>query len=374
MISRILENKISDAFTLKKAVVLLGARQVGKTTLLKNLIADFDNVRMINGDEPDSNEQLTNLTSSRLKLNFGDVKTIVIDEAQMIPDIGIILKRIIDYIKDVQLFVSGSSALELANSINEPLTGRKLEYNLFPISFQEMVNHTSLIEEKRLLPHRMIFGYYPEIVMSPGHEIQLLKNLAGSYLYKDILSFGTIKKPALLEKLLKALALQVGSEVSYNELSQMIGADKETVERYINLLEKAFIIFQLNALSRNARNEIKKGKKIFFYDCGIRNALIGNFQQFELRTDKGALWENFIISERVKKLSYDQFYGNYYFWRTFRQQEIDFIEEKDGMFSAYEFKLNPRKKTSFSKTFTEAYPIQELKTISPENVEEFLLD
>ncbi len=237
-----------DAFLLNKAVVLLGARQVGKTTLLKNLIAEFEDIKIINGDEPDSNEQLTNLTSTRLKSIFGDVKTIVIDEAQMIPDIGIILKRIVDYIEDVQLFVSGSSSLELANSINEPLTGRKLEYNLFPISFQEMVNYTSLTEEKRLLPHRMVFGYYPEIVTTPGHEIKLLKNLAGSYLYKDILSFGTIKKPALLDKLLKALALQIGSEVSYNELSQMIGADKETVERYINLLEKAFIIFQLNAL------------------------------------------------------------------------------------------------------------------------------
>ncbi|MDX1283678.1 MAG: ATP-binding protein [Draconibacterium sp.] len=373
MISRLLENNITEAFKLKKAVVLLGARQVGKTTLLKKLVRDFENTRIINGDQPDSNEQLSDLSSARLRLNFGDVKNLVIDEAQMIPDIGIILKRIVDYIPNIRIIVSGSSALELANSINEPLTGRKLEYNLFPVSFQEMVNHTSLTEEKRLIPHRLVYGYYPEIVTTPGHEIRLLKNLAGSYLYKDILSFGLIKKPVLLEKLLKALALQIGSEVSYNELSQVIGADKETVERYINLLEKAFIIFQLNALSRNARNEIKKGKKIYFYDIGIRNALIGNFQQFEMRTDKGALWENFIISERIKTLSYSEFYGSYYFWRTFRQQEIDFIEEKDGMFSAYEFKLNPKKKGRFSKTFTEAYSIRELKTISPDNIEEFLL-
>ena len=373
MISRNLENEIPAAIQLKKVVVLLGARQVGKTTLLKKLVTKYKYVKIINGDEPDSNEQLSDLTSDRLKVIFGTAKTVIIDEAQMIPDIGIILKRIVDYIEDVQLFVSGSSSLELANSINEPLTGRKIDFNIFPLSFQEMVNHTNLTEEKRLLPHRMVFGYYPEIVTTPGHEIKLLKNLAGSYLYKDILSFGTIKKPALLDKLLKALALQIGSEVSYNELSQMIGADKETVERYINLLEKAFIIFQLNALSRNVRNEIKKGKKIYFYDNGIRNALIGNFQQFEMRTDKGALWENFIVSERIKFLSYNQFYGNFYFWRTFRQQEIDFVEDVDGTFSAYEFKLNTKKKARFSKTFTEAYPIKELKTISPGNIEEFLL-
>lgn len=373
MISRILTQKIKSALKLKKAIIILGARQVGKTTLLNDLVSELDNVIFINGDEPDSNEKLTNLSSSRLKSIFGNAKTIIIDEAQMIPDIGITLKRIVDYIKDIQLFVSGSSSIELANTVNEPLTGRKLEYQLFALSFQEMVNYTSLTEEKRLLPHRMIFGYYPEIVTTSGHEIELLKNLAGSYLYKDILSFGTVKKPTLLDKLLKALALQVGSEVSYNELSQIIGADKETVERYINLLEKAFIVFQLNALSRNVRNEIKKSKKIYFYDNGIRNALIGNFQQFELRTDKGALWENFIISERIKVLGYNQFYGNYYFWRTFRQQEIDFIEEEDGMFSAFEFKLNHKKRGRFSKTFTEAYPVKELKTISPENIEEFLL-
>jgi hypothetical protein len=245
---------------------------------------------------------------------------------------------------------------------------------MFPVSFGEMVTTTSLQEEKRLLPHRLVFGYYPEVVSSPGDEIKLLKNLAGSYLYKDILSFGTIKKPVVLDKLLKALALQVGSEVSFNEISQLVGADKETVERYINLLEKTFIIFQLNALSRNERNEIKKGKKIYFYDNGIRNALIGNFLQFEMRADKGMLWENFIVSERIKKLHYTDFYGNYYYWRTVRQQEIDFIEERDGKYSAYEFKLNAIKRGTFPKQFIETYPVNETKTISPENMDEFLLE
>jgi uncharacterized protein len=374
MIPRVLEHIIRKDLKLDKAIIVLGPRQVGKTTLIRQLIQDESKYLLINGDEPDAREQISNLSSDRLRVLIGDSRYVIIDEAQLIPDIGISLKRITDYIEGVRLIVSGSSALELANTVNEPLTGRKLEYQLFPLSFGEMCKHTSLQSEKRLVPHRMVFGYYPEIVTSPGNEIKLLKNLAGSYLYKDLLSFGTIKKPTLLDKLLKALALQIGSEVSYHELAQITGADKETVERYIDLLEKAFIIFRLNALSRNLRNEIKKGKKIYFCDNGIRNAVIGNFQPFELRTDKGALWENYIISERIKMLNYSQFYGSYYFWRTFRQQEIDFIEEQDGRFSAFEFKLNPRKEARFSRSFTEAYPLKEARTITPGNLEEFLLE
>lgn len=373
MIPRILENIIRNDSHLDKAVVILGARQVGKTTLIRQLIQHESKYLLINGDEPDARDQISNLSSDRLRALIGDAGYIIVDEAQLIPEIDITLKRITDYLKGIRVIVSGSSSLELSSSINEPLTGRKLEYQLFPISFGEMCAHTSLTSEKRMVPHRMVFGYYPEIVTSPGNEIKLLKNLAGSYLYKDLLSFGTIKKPVLLDKLLKALALQIGSEVSYHELAQTIGADKETVERYIDLLEKAFIVFRLNALSRNLRNEIKKGKKIYFCDLGIRNAIIGNFQQFEMRTDKGALWENFIISERIKTLNYGQFYGNYYFWRTFRQQEIDFIEEQDGRFSAYEFKLNLYKRAHISKSFTEAYPLKETSVITPGNLETFLL-
>lgn len=372
MITRILKQTINRDLSLNKTIILLGARQVGKTTLLNELCANEKELLVFNGDEPDTRELLSNVTSAQLKNLFGKAKTVVIDEAQLIPDIGITLKIITDYIRNVRLFVSGSSSIELANKINEPLTGRKLEYFLYPVSFKEMVNHHGLVQEKRLLPIRLIYGYYPEIITSPGREIQLLKNLAGSYLYKDILSFGEIKKPIVLDKLLKAIALQLGSEVSYSGLGQMVGADKETVERYIDLLEKAFIIFKLNALSRNVRNEIKKGKKIYFYDIGIRNALIGDFQQFDLRTDKGAIWENFIISERVKYLNYNGFYGSYYFWRTTQQQEIDFIEEQDGKFSAYEFKLNPKKNTRFSATFRNAYNVVTMKTITPGNMEEFV--
>ncbi len=373
MIIRQLSESIQKNLSLKKAVVILGARQVGKTTLLQQLNLEPDNTLTLNGDEPDVRGLLTGINSSRLRTVFGDKKNIIIDEAQLIPEIGMTLKLITDQLKDVQLFVSGSSSIDIANQINEPLTGRKLEYQMYPVSFGEMVKHHGLLEEKRQLPHRLVFGSYPEIITSPGNEILLLKNIAGSYLFKDILSFGEIKKPIVLEKLLKALALQVGNEVSFNELSQLVGADKETVEKYIDLLEKAFIVFRLNALNRNVRNEIKKGKKIYFVDNGIRNAVIGNFILWENRTDKGALWENFLVSERIKYLNYYGFYGNYYFWRTTQQQEIDFIEEQDGKFDAYEFKLSSTKNTKLSSTFQNAYLVAGYQTISMLNVEDFLL-
>ncbi len=373
MIERIVKENITKSLSLNKLSIILGARQVGKTTLLNDITSEMEDVIIFNGDEPDVKSMLSNVTSLQLKQHIGNAKTVIIDEAQLIPDIGITLKLIYDNIHNIRVFVSGSSSIDLANSINEPLTGRKLEFNLFPLSFKEMVNHHGLLNEKRLLKTRLVYGYYPGIITSPGNEVILLKNLAGSYLFKDILSFGKIQKPIILDKLLKALALQIGSEVSYNELAQTVGADKDTVEKYIDLLEKAFIIYRLNAFSRNVRNEIKKGKKVYFYDNGIRNALIGNFQPFDNRPDKGALWENFIISERIKHLSYSDFYGSYYFWRTTQQQEIDFVEEKDGRLSAYEFKINPNKKVRISSTFTNAYDIEQVNIISPENIEEFLI-
>lgn len=373
MIQRFLFDKICDSDQEGKAIVILGSRQVGKTTLLGELSTRFGDYLVLNGDEPDIRELLHQINSDRLKSIFAGKSLIIIDEAQMIPDIGLTLKLITDRIDGIKLYVSGSSSLELANSINEPLTGRKFEFKMHPISLGEMIKHHGLIKEKRLLKHRMIFGYYPEVVSSFGKEIILLKELVSSYLYKDILSFGLIKKPVVLDKLLRALALQVGSEVSYNELSRTLGVDKETVEKYIDLLEKAFIIYRLNALSRNVRNEIKKGKKIYFWDNGIRNALIGNFLPWENRTDQGALWENFIVGERMKHNSYSDHYGHFYFWRSSQQQEVDFIEEKDGTFTAFEFKVNSRKVAKLPTTFSKAYPVSSYKIITPENVEEILI-
>ncbi len=372
LIHRILEDIIRRDWNSGKAMIILGARQTGKTTLLKQLTAGMEEVLYFNADEPDTREMLAGVNVRQLEKIIGHHKIVVIDEAQRIPSVGITLKLIHDRFPQVRLLVSGSSSLDLAAEINEPMTGRKFEYRLYPLTFGEMVCLHGLWTEKQMLKTRLIFGYYPEIVVKKGMEIPLLKNLAGSYLYKDILSLGLVKKPVVLDKLLRALALQIGNKVSYKELSETVGADKETVERYIDLLEKSFIVFRLHAFSRNLRNEIKKGKKIYFYDNGIRNALIGDFRDFDLRTDKGALWENFIVSERVKYLDYTGFYGRYYFWRTRQQQEIDFVEEIDGQFRVFEFKLKA-KKAKIPATFPRNYPVAEQKVITPDNLEEILL-
>lgn len=373
MIKRFLAQRIHESQGSGKAIVILGARQVGKTTLLEELTGAIPDKIVFNGDEPDVRELLTHITSDRLRSLFAGNHVVIIDEAQRIPNIGITLKLITDQIPEVRLFVSGSSSLELASSINEPLTGRKFEYQLYPLSFGEMVHHHGLLKEKRLLPERLVFGYYPEVVTNPGKEIDILKELSSSYLYKDVLSYGAIKKPVVLDKLLRALALQVGNEVSFVELGQMAGADKETVERYLDLLEKAFIIVRIDALSRNVRNEIRKGKKVYFRDNGIRNAVIGNFMPWEKREDKGPSWENFIVMERIKHLAYQGFYGNLYFWRTTQKQEIDLIEEKDGKFSAFEFKVSPIKNPRLPLTFSNAYPVSSYTTIHPDTIEKILI-
>lgn len=326
-----------------------------------------------NGDDADIRNILENTTSTSLRSLLGKAKTLVIDEAQRIDNIGISIKLIIDQLKDVKVIATGSSAFELANHINEPLTGRKWEYNLFPFSFGEMVNEHGLLNEKRLLNHRLIYGYYPEIVVNPGEEEIRLKQLSDSYLYKDILNWEKIQKPDKMEKLLQALAFQVGNEVSYHELGQLTGLDNQTTEKYINLLERAFIIFRLGSLSRNLRNELKKSRKIYFYDNGIRNAVINQFSPANLRQDIGALWENFVVSERIKLLAYEQINCNKYFWRTHAQQEIDYIEERNGLMTAYEIKWNIHSKAKFPKTFINAYQDVNTKVITPENIHEFLL-
>ncbi len=357
-----------------KALVVSGARQVGKTTLINTLLEkDSERVLLFNGDDADTRSIFDNATVVKLRNFIGDKEIVVIDEAQRIKDIGIVSKIIVDQMPKVQLIVSGSSSLELANEISEPLTGRRYDYFLFPISTSELVKHHGLLEETRNLHHRLIFGHYPEVITSPGKEKRLLTHIAGSYLYKDLLAYEKIKKSSVLDKLVRALALQIGNEVSYNELAQLIGIDKETVEKYIDLLEKAFVVFRLDAFSRNVRNEIKKGKKIFFFDNGIRNAVIGNFNAVELRTDIGALWENFVLSERKKYNASNNFYGKSYFWRTIQQQEIDYLEEVDGKINAFEIKWNSKKKVRFPATFLKAYNINETKIITPENYYEFVL-
>jgi len=373
MIERILKKTITQKSVGGKAIIIFGPRQVGKSTLL-NLIKESvaENPVFLDCDSIEVKRILEGSSLNNLKRIITKDSTVFIDEAQRVKNIGLTLKIITDQIKPKQLYVSGSSSFNLLNEINEPLTGRKLEYHLFPFSLKELVDHFGFLEEGQNLEYRMVFGMYPDIINNPGNETELLKNLTDSYLFKDVFTFQDMRKPEMLEDLLEALAHQVGSEVSFNELAQLIGSNPHTVQKYVGMLERAFVIFRLRSFSRNARNEIKKGRKIYFYDNGVRNAIIGNFNQLSQRTDVGALWENFVVSERMKFLSYNKIYAKRYFWRTAQQQEIDYLEEYNGQLSAFEIKWNPRKKVSFPKTFTKNYPDTKLNTINPENIWDFV--
>ncbi|MBL7795473.1 MAG: ATP-binding protein [Saprospiraceae bacterium] len=372
-IDRILLSIVEEHLEGGKAVILIGPRQVGKTTLLEKITERFKGTLIwMDCDEPDVRQRLTNATSTELKAWAGDAVLVVIDEAQRVKNIGLTLKLFTDKIKSVKLLVTGSSSLDIANEINEPLTGRKWEFMLLPISTEEMIQYHGANEEKRLLTHRLVYGMYPEIINRPGKEEALLRQLSGSYLYKDIFTFYDIRKPEVLEKLLQSLALQLGSEVNYHELAQLVGTDQATVQRYLDLLEKAFVVFRLPAFSRNVRNELKKSRKVYFYDNGIRNAILNSFKPVDMRTDTGALWENFLVSERVKWLGNHQYAANRFFWRTTQQQEIDYIEEKDGVLSAFEFKWSPTARVSFPKTFLNAYDNVQTAVITPENYLSFI--
>ena len=373
MIQRILLEGIRNQLFKGKAIVLIGSRQTGKTSLLHCLFANEDDVVWLNGDDPTVQAMVAQINTEQWRMMMGDKKILVIDEAQLIPNIGMRMKLVTDYLKDVQLVASGSSAFELANRLNEPLTGRKWEYKLFPFSYREMVEHHGLITEHSLIDHRLVFGYYPEVVTSPGNEREVLRTLTDSYLYKDILAFGGIKKHDKLKLLLQAIAYQIGSQVSYSELAQTVGIDGKTVETYIDLLEKCYIIFRLPSFSRNLRNELKHSRKIYFYDTGVRNAVISNFSHITQRTDAGALWENFAIAERMKRNAYMNYWCNNYFWRTHQQKEIDYLEECDGQLYAYEFKYNSRKAAKVPCDFASSYPEAQFKEVTPANIEEFLM-
>ena len=376
MIPRIIQQEIEKNLFKNKVLLLIGARQIGKTTLLKQVLQNCTEKSLwLNADESDIKRKLENATTSTQLLQlFGNAKLIAIDEAQQVEDIGLKLKLVIDTNPELQIIATGSSAFELLQKSNEPLTGRKKEYHLYPISFSEMVRHTSLLTEQRLLENRLIYGSYPEVINNPGNEKEVLKEITNSYLYKDVLRYDGIKKASLIDKLLVALALQVGSEVSYNELAKTIGnINSTTVEKYIDLLEKAFVIYKLPALSRNLRNEIKKGKKIYFYDNGIRNAIINNFNPLALRNDKGALWENFLISERMKKNSYAKHYCNTYFWRTFDQAEVDYIEEYDGALHVFEFKWKTNNK-KVPASLLNSYTVNSTAIVDTDNYEGFVVD
>lgn len=372
MIHRIIKQLVENDFGRGKIIVLMGARQVGKTTLFDSVVSGSSNVLRLNCDNYDDRSDLENKTSTELRQLMGNHEVVIIDEAQRAKNIGLSLKMLADLKLSMQILVTGSSSLTLANEINEPATGRLIEYNLFPLSLVELMQQTSPREEKRLLEQRMIYGLYPEVVTKPGDAKRILVNLANNYLYRDLLEYRGVKKPEVLQKLVRALALQIGSEVSYNELSRTVGVDKATVESYIDLLEKCFVVFRLPAYSSNLHSEIKRGRKIYFYDNGIRNALLSNFAPLELRDDVGMLWENMMVSERIKRNSYSRSYAQMYFWRTQQQQEVDLIEEQDGRLTAFEFKWNTKKKAKLPKTFIDNYPNTDFKVISPDNYVEFV--
>lgn len=369
---RSIQNDIEKALFKGKIVVLYGARQVGKTTLVKKINEKYEKVSLyLNCDEPDIRESLTNKTSTELRSLIGSSQLVVIDEAQRVKNIGLTLKLMVDNFPETQIIATGSSSFELSGKISEPLTGRKVEFFLYPFSVSELSQLYTPLELNRLLEERLIFGMYPGVIFAGADKEKRVRELATSYSYKDVLAYQDIRNPELLEKLLQALALQVGSEVSYTELAQIVGANKATVESYIRILEQAYIVFRVGPFSRNIRNELKKKRKIYFYDLGLRNALINNLNPISLRQDIGALWENFMVSERMKRNNNLGISANVYFWRVTNGKEIDYLEDLGGILSGYEFKWQ---KQSFSKPkeFLAAYPKSTIALITRENYLDFL--
>lgn len=374
MYKRILEKAISKNFFKGKIIIIVGARQTGKTTLSLELIKKFSKqeIRSFNCDNPTDREELASKDLEFLKQIVGKAKVIFIDEAQKVENIGETLKLLVDfYKKKKQILVTGSSSFNLLDHTQEPLTGRKYIYQLLPLSLQEIYPDENYLKIIKELEGLMIFGSYPEVVSQASFQEkkELLRELASSYIYKDILGFQNIKSPDVLVKLLKALALQIGSQTSYNELSNIVKIDKKTIERYIQLLEKNFVIFRLNPFTKNKRREISKLKKIYFYDTGIRNAVINNFNFSDTRKDIGMLWENFMIVERMKFRFNNKIDAEQYFWRTYDGNEIDLIEEESGKLHGYEFKWNFKKAAKKQKfSWLDSYEL-----ITKRNLKSFVL-
>ena len=373
MIKRALQTVIEKNLFSGKTILLVGARQVGKTTLLKTISKpSSDSTIWLNGDNPDDRTLLNEINSTKAKALFPPQSMVIIDEAQRIENAGLTLKIIHDNCNEIQLIATGSSSFELTDKIKESMTGRKWTYKLYPISLSELIAHSNPLEVFRATETRMIYGSYPDVINHQGNETPILQELITDYLYRDVFAFKDVRKPEVLEKLIKALSFQIGNQVSNRELANLIQIDKNTVDRYLYLLEEAYIIFRLTSFSRNLRTELKRSKKIYFYDLGIRNAVINQFSPLSLRNDTGALWENFMIVERLKKLDYNKVYRNTYFWRTTRQQEIDYLEEKNGKLYAYEFKWNQRKKVRLPASFNTSYPNTELQVITKDNFLPFI--
>ena len=373
MIKRNLTQSIRSRFFSKKVIILSGARQIGKTTLINQIMEEFSSdVLYLDGDNIDIRNMLESINTVELRQLIGHKKVIFIDEAQRIDHIGITTKIIVDQIKNVQVILSGSSSFDLNNEISESLTGRKWTFYLYPVSYEEWENHVGFLEAKQDLENRLIFGLYPNVLNHREDQIRVLKELETSHLYKDILSFGKIRKPAVLRKLVTALAYQIGHEVVEKQIGDLIGLDPKTVENYIDILEKSYVVFRLPSLAKNLRNEIKKNKKIYFYDNGVRNTVIDEFRPIPNRNDIGQLWENFLVSERMKQNSYNRRLNTSFFWRTKQKQEVDYVEQYGDKYYGFELKWNPKRVKVLPKTFMNAYRAEGI-TIHRENYRDFIV-
>lgn len=375
MIPRMITTRLIETLMSQdKIIILYGPRQVGKTTLMRRILSEIPLRKLeINADQLSYIEVLSSRNLLKMKELIGDHELIFIDEAQNIPDIGINLKIIHDSLPQLKVIATGSSAFELANQVKEPLTGRTRTFRLYPISVQELLKLYTPFEVKQRLESFLLYGMYPEVLQLEGRiqKIEHLNELGAAYLYKDVLKLSNIKHPDKINKLLRMLALQVGSLVSLHELGQALEMSHNTVNDYIDILEKGFIIFRLSGFSRNLRKEITKMNKIYFYDLGIRNMLIGNFNALDSRTDVGPMWENFLLAERIKKMAYEPAFANIYFWRTYSGAELDYVEEAGGRLLGYEFKYNPRK-TKAPASWLETYENASFQLVNRENFLDFV--
>ena len=374
MITRTLQKPIEKSLFKGKVVVIYGARRTGKTTLVKQIISGRPESKYINC-ELGQNQDALETTNTDLLISYLGKKTkiAVLDEAQHIRNIGLVIKVLADTFPSLQLIVTGSSGFDLLNRIAEPLTGRSRLFHLFPFSFEELLQIKDIITLRSSTDTLMRFGLYPEVYDKQEEEaVEELDNLSVNYLYKDLLMFENIRRSDLIRNLVKAVALQLGNEVSLNNLANILGENVHTVKKYLDLLEKTFVIFRLSSFSRNLRNEIGKGMKIYFYDPGVRNSIIRNFNLLDLRTDTGGLWENFFILERMKYHNNHRKIVNNYFWRTYQKEEIDLIEESEGRLIAFECKYNVKKKTAVPKTFRDTYPDSEQVIINRDNFWKYL--
>lgn len=373
-IYRLTEPQILDNLTPGKVLILLGARRTGKTFILKKIKKNLtDDVLYLNGEDADVQRLLELRAAASYRQFFGDKKILLIDEAQKLNEAGKTLKLITDSFPDLRIVVTGSSAFDLTGKLGEPLTGRNLKFRLYPLSESEIVKFTDPLNLRADLEERLVFGSYPELyfINDRGRKERYLRELVNDYLLKDILAFDGIRNSGVIKNLLRLIAFQIGKEVSLNEIGTQLGISRNTVEKYLDLLSKVFVIFRLEGYSRNLRKEITKNSKWYFYDNGIRNTLIANFFPFESRPDKGELWENFIISERLKHQEYSGIFANNFFWRTYDHQEIDLLEERNGSLFAYEIKLS-KQKVKIPVAFKTAYPDSSFEIITRDSYGKFL--